>query len=108
MTVTLYHGPPDSKVEPPPHHGTIWAEGEILYLQFPAIEEITCEGKPLLRIAGHVLRFPANSEGLRSAQMVLHIRRDMLKKENEGLLLVFAQVGDDLRAILDIYKKILP
>lgn len=45
---------------------------------------------------------------MRSAQMVLHVRRDMLESGNEGLLFVFAQAGDSLPAILAIYKEILP
>jgi hypothetical protein len=81
---------------------------KIFYLQFPAIEDIRFPGKPPLRIASHVARFPADLQGIASAEMLLYLRRDMMKKENEGVLLAFAEVGDDLPAIFRLYKRIRP
>jgi hypothetical protein len=99
MTVTAYVGPPGSRIEVPPHWGTMWVDGEMIHLQFPAIEDIRLHGRPALRIASHMVRFPADLQGMTSAEMVLFLRRDMMKKENEGVLLAFAEVGSDLPAI---------
>jgi hypothetical protein len=83
-------------------------EGEMICLQFPAIEDISIPARPPLKIGRHTLRFPADLQGIASAEMVLFLRRDMMKKGNEAVLLAFAEVGDDPKAILQVYKKILP
>jgi hypothetical protein len=106
MTATLYVG--QGRIEIPPHWGTMWVDGEIIHLQFPSVEDIRAPGKPLLRIASHVIRFPADLQGMTSAEMVLYLRRDTMKKENEALLLAFAEIGNDLAAIFRLYKEILP
>jgi len=106
MTATLYTG--KGRVEIPPHFGTMWIDGEIIYLQFPAVEDILVPGKSPLRIASHLVRFPADLQGMTSAEMVLYLRRDMMKKKNEALLFAFAEVGNDPAAILRLYKEILP
>lgn len=108
MSVTAYVGPPGSRIDVPPHWGTMWIEGEMIHLRLPTIEDIQVPGREPLRIASHVLRCPANTDGLASVEMVLHLRRDIMKSENRAVLLAFAEVGNDLPAIFQLYKRILP
>lgn len=97
-----------SPLEVPAHWGTIWVDGEIIYLQFPEIADIQVPGRPPMRIASHLVRFPADLQGITSAEMVLYLRRDLMRNENAGLLQAFAEVGDDKPALFRLYKKILP
>jgi hypothetical protein len=108
MTVTMYVGPPGSRLDVPPNCGTMWIEGETIHLRLPAVEDIQATGRTPMRIASHVLRCPADTNGIASVEMVLHLRREMMKAKNRGVLLAFAEVGDDLPAIFQLYKRILP
>lgn len=92
----------------PSHLGKIWVDGEIICLQFPAIEDIRFDGRPPLKIASHMVRFPADETGVTSAEAVVFVRQKMLQEGNESLLLAFAERGTDLDAILRLYKEILP
>jgi len=92
----------------PVHKGKIWLDGEVICLQFPSIDNITVAGRAPLQIVSHMIRFPANEQGITAAEAVLHIRQQMLEKGNENLLLAFAERGTDHSAILRLYKEILP
>jgi hypothetical protein len=92
----------------PSHCGKIWLDGDIICLQFPAIEDIRVEGRPPLQIASHMVRFPADEMGITSAEAVVYVRQKMLQEGNEGLLLAFAERGTDHAALMQLYKEILP
>jgi hypothetical protein len=80
----------------------------VICLQFPSIDNITVAGRPPLQIVSHMVRFPANDAGITAAEAVLDVRQRMLQKDNEDLLLAFAERGTDHSAILQLYKEILP
>jgi hypothetical protein len=90
----------------PNHLGKIWLDGELICLQFPAIEDIRVEGRPPLQIVGHMVCFPADEMGITSAEAVVFVRQKMLQEGNEGLLLAFAERGTDHAAIMRLYKEI--
>lgn len=86
----------------------IWVDGEVIYLQFPSIDDIKVAGRPPLQIVGHTISFPANETGITTAEAVLCLRQQMMQRGNEGVLLAFAEHGTDHAAILWLYKEILP
>ncbi len=91
------------KLEFPPHWGNIWLDGDLIYLAFRPIENIN----PPLRMVAHVVSFPADEEGITAVEGILNIRRHMMQKGNEALLLKFAEVGADPSAIVRLYNNIL-
>ncbi|MBR1329880.1 hypothetical protein [Bradyrhizobium ottawaense] len=92
----------------PSHVGKIWLDGDAICLQFPAIEDIRISGRPPLGIVSHVIRFPADESGITAAEAVLTIRRTMMTKGEENLLLAFAEHGTDRGEILRLYRELLP
>lgn len=97
-----------SELDVPPSLGKIWLDGEVICLQFPSIDNITVSGRAPLQIMSHVVRFPADENGMTGAEAILHVRQRMMQKGNEALLLAFAEHGTDHSAILRLYKEILP
>ena len=95
-------------LEVPSHSGKIWVDGEVIYLQFPSIDDIKVAGRPPLQIVGHTISFPANETGITTAEAVLYLRQQMMQRGNEGVLLAFYEHGTDHAAILRLYKEILP
>jgi hypothetical protein len=96
-----------STLDVPPHKGKIWLDGDVICLQFPSVDQITVGGRTSLQIVGHLVRFPADEQGITAAEAVLHIRQQMMQKGNEALLLAFAERGTDHSAILRLYEEIL-
>jgi hypothetical protein len=96
-----------STLDVPPHLGKIWLEGDVICLQFPLIDNIAVSGRAPLQIVSHVVRFPANENGIAAAEAILDVRQRMMQKGNEALLLAFAERGTDHSAILRLYKEIL-
>src|SRR5262249_2501658 len=91
----------------PRHLGKIWLEGDVICLQFPLIDNIAVSGRAPLQIVSHVVRFPANEEGIAAAEACLDWRQRMMQRGNEALLLAFAERGTDHSTILRLYKEIL-
>jgi hypothetical protein len=96
-----------SPYEVPPSSGTVWLDDKNDTWYSVRSKSVEINGHNY-EIASHMVRFPADLQGMTSAEMVLYLRRDMMKKENEGVLLAFAEVGNDLAAIFRLYKEILP
>jgi hypothetical protein len=92
----------------PSHVGKIWLDGDVICLQFPAIEDIKVPGRPPLEIVSHLVRFPADETGVAAAEVILHVRRTMMTKGEEALLLAFAEHGGDRSEILRLYRELLP
>jgi hypothetical protein len=92
----------------PSHVGKIWLDGDAICLQFPSIEDIKVAGRPPLEIVSHMVRFPADETGVAAAEAILHVRRTMMTKGEEALLLAFAEHGTDRSEILRLYREILP
>lgn len=68
---------------------------------------IEIAGRPSLRIAEHVIQHRVDQQGISAAEAPLYIRQSMLKSGNEGLLLAFAEKGNDLSALMGLYQQIL-
>ena len=92
----------------PSHLGKIWLDGDVICLQFPAIEDIRVAGRPHLEIVSHLVRLPANETGIAAVEAILHVRQTMMKKGEEALLLAFAERGTDNSEILRLYRELLP
>jgi hypothetical protein len=96
-----------SKLEIPSHLGQIWIDGDIIFLQFPSVDDIQVAGRGPMRIVSHLIRFPANEAGITSAEALLYVRREMLTEGNEPLLLAFAERGTEHSKILELYEELL-
>lgn len=92
----------------PFHVGKIWIDGDVICLQFPAIEDIKVAGRQPLEIVSHLVRLSADEMGIATAEAILRVRRTMMKKGEEALLLAFAEHGTDRSEILRLYREILP
>jgi len=97
-----------AKLDIPSHVGRIWLDGDVICLQFPAIEDIKVAGRPPLEIVSHLVRLPADETGIAAAEMILHVRRTMMTKGDEAPLLAFAKHGTDRSEILRLYRELLP
>jgi RNA polymerase-interacting CarD/CdnL/TRCF family regulator len=89
----------------PSHLGKVWLDGDIICLQFPAIEEIKVAGRSPLELVGHLVRLPADETGIAAAEGVLRLRQKMMDKGGDALLLAFAERGTDRSEILRLYGE---
>ncbi|WP_375763895.1 hypothetical protein ACE10X_44525 [Bradyrhizobium sp. Pha-3] len=92
----------------PSHLAKLWLDGEVICLQFPAIEDIRIAGRSPLEIVSHMVQLPANETGVAAVEAILHLRRTMMEKGGQALLLAFAERGSDRSEILRLYREHLP